>query len=199
MPSGFPYFLQFKSEFWNKDLMIWATVSSRSCCCCSPSSNAKNINNLISVLTILSMCRVISCVVGKGSLLWPVCSLDKTLLAFALLHCVRQGQTCLLFQVSLDFQLSHSSPLWWKGHLSLALVLGGLVGLHRTTSSSSVIGAQTWITVILNGMPWKWTEIILSFLRLHPSTTFQTLLLAMRAIPFLLRSFAHSRYNGHMN
>ena len=31
------------------------------------------------------------------------------------------------------------------------------------------------------------TEIILSFLRLHPSTTFQTLWLTMRAIPFLLR------------
>ena len=29
--------------------------------------------------------------------------------------------------------------------------------------------------MILNGMPWKRTEIILSFLRLHPSTAFQTL------------------------
>ena len=29
------------------------------------------------------MCRVTTCVVGKGCLLWPVCSLDKTLLAFA--------------------------------------------------------------------------------------------------------------------
>ena len=28
-----------------------------------------------------------------------------------------------------------------------------------------------------NGLPWKGTEIILSFLRLHPSTAFQTLLL----------------------
>ena len=27
----------------------------------------------------------------------------------------------------------------------------------------------------LNGLPWKQTEIILSFLRLHPSTAFQTL------------------------
>ena len=27
----FPYFLQFKSEFYNKKLMIWATVSSRCC------------------------------------------------------------------------------------------------------------------------------------------------------------------------
>ena len=33
-----------------------------------------------------------------------------------------------------------------------------------------ISGAQTWITVILNGLPWKLTEIILSFLRLYPST-----------------------------
>ena len=29
--------------------------------------------------------------------------------------------------------------------------------------------------MILNGLPWKPTEIILSFLRLHPSTAFRTL------------------------
>ena len=63
---------------------------------------------------VLSMCRVISCVVGRRCLLWPVCSLGNTLLAFALLQCVLQGQTCLLLQVSLDFLLLHSNPLWWK-------------------------------------------------------------------------------------
>ena len=88
--------------------MIWATVSSRSCFCwlsrASPSSAAKNIINLISVLTIcqcpyvsdvhmsvMSICRVFSCVVG-GCLLWPVCSLGKTLLAFALLHFVSKAK-----------------------------------------------------------------------------------------------------------
>ena len=54
--SGFPYFLQFKSELGNKELMIWATVSSQSCFCrlyrASPSLATKNIINLISVLTI---------------------------------------------------------------------------------------------------------------------------------------------------
>ena len=54
--SGFPYFLQFKSEFGNKEFMIWATVSSWSCFCwlyrVPPSLAAKNIINLISVLTI---------------------------------------------------------------------------------------------------------------------------------------------------
>ena len=47
---------------------------------------------------------------------------------------------------------------------------------NRSTSASSalLVRAQTWITVILNGLPQKPTEIILSFLRLHPSTAFQT-------------------------
>ena len=34
---------------------------------------------------VMSMCRVFSCIVGKGCLLWPMSSLGKTLLAFALL------------------------------------------------------------------------------------------------------------------
>ena len=54
--SGFPYFLQFKSEFFNKELMIGATVSSWSCFCwlyrAPPSLAEENIINLIWVLTI---------------------------------------------------------------------------------------------------------------------------------------------------
>ena len=64
------------------------------------------------------------------------------------------------------------------------LVLKGLVGLHRTVQLQLL---QAWITMILNGLPWKRTEIILLFLRLHPSTAFRTLLLTMMATPFLLR------------
>ena len=52
----FPYFLQFKPEFCVKELIIWAIVSSRSYFFwlyrASPSLAAKNIINLISVLTI---------------------------------------------------------------------------------------------------------------------------------------------------
>ena len=58
---------------------------------------------------VLSMCRIVSCVVGKG-----VCcgfSLDKILFAFALLNLVLEGQTCLLVLGSLDFLLLRSSPL----------------------------------------------------------------------------------------
>ena len=68
----------------------------------------------------------------KRCSLWPVHFLDKTLLLFALLHSVFQGQICLLLQVFLDFLLLHSRPLQWKEHLFWVLVLKGLVGLHRT-------------------------------------------------------------------
>ena len=55
-------------------------------------------------------------------------SLDRTLLAFALLHSVLQGQICLLLQVF----LLHSGPLNEKDIFLGVLVLKGLVGLHRT-------------------------------------------------------------------
>ena len=75
----------------------------------------------------MSTRRVFSCVVGRGCLLWPVRSLGKTLLAFALLHSILQGQISLLLQVLLDFLLLHSSPLSWKGHLFWVLVLEDLI------------------------------------------------------------------------
>ena len=118
--------------------MIWATVSSRSCFCwlyrafpifgCKENNQSDfGIDHLV-----MSVCRVIARVVARRYLLWPVRSFGKTLLAFALLHFVLQSQACLLLQVSLDFCLLHSNPLWWKGHLFLVLVLEGLVGLNRT-------------------------------------------------------------------
>jgi len=60
---------------------------------------------------VMSMYRVFSCVFGRGCLLRTVHSLGKTLLAFALLHSILQGQICLLLQVFLDFLLLYSSPL----------------------------------------------------------------------------------------
>ena len=82
---------------------------------------------------VMSMCRVVSCIVGKGCLLRPLCSLGKALLAFVQVHFVLQSQTCLFLQVSLAFLLLHSNPLWWKGHLFLLLVVEGLTGLHRAS------------------------------------------------------------------
>ena len=73
-PSGFSCFVQFKPKFCYKVLMVRDTVNSRSSFCWlyrfSPSSAAKNIISLISVdHLVMSMCRVISCVFGRGYLL----------------------------------------------------------------------------------------------------------------------------------
>ena len=122
--------------------MIWAMISSHSCFSdCTELLHLwlKKYNQsiLISVLTVWwCPCVVFSCVVGRGYLLWLVHSLGKTLVAFALLHSVLQGQIFLLLQVLLDFLLLHSSPLWLKGHFWGVLILEGLVGLQRTFNFS---------------------------------------------------------------
>ena len=102
---------------------------------------------------MMSMCTVFSCVVGRGCLLWPVHSLGKTLLDFALLHFVLQGQICLLLQVSFDLLLLHSSPLWWKKYLFWVLVLKGLVRLHRTVQFQLL--RHYWLGHRL-GLLWYW-------------------------------------------
>ena len=134
----------------------------------------------------------------RRCLLWPVCSLDKSVRLYPELF-FTTGKICLLFQVYLDLLLLHSNPLWWKGHIFLVLVTESLVGLQRTDQLQllwhSWLGNRFelqwwWITVMLNSilidLPWKWTKIVLPFLRLHPSTSFWTLL-TVRATPFLPR------------
>ena len=132
--SGFLHFHQFQSEFGNKEFMIWATVSSRSCFCwlyrASPfGCKEYNQSDFGVDHLVMSMCRVFSFVVGRGCLLWPVHSLGKTLLAFALLHAVLQGKICLLLQVFLDFLLLHSSLF---GIMDLQ-VLFGMMDLQKKT------------------------------------------------------------------
>ena len=172
--------------------MIWATVNSQSCFCilygASSSPSVKNIINLISVLAV-RWHRVFSCVVGRRCLLWPVHSLGKTLLAFALFHFVLQGHTCLLFHVSLDFVLLHSSPMWRKGHLFWMLFLEGLVGLS----------GDVWLKLLWHewlghiGLLWYWMVYLgnkpRSFCCFWDCTQVLHfgLLLTMRAISFLLR------------
>ena len=70
-------------------------------------------------------------------------------------------------------------------------VLQVFIEPFNSASASLLVGAQTWVAVILNGLPWKRTEIILSFLRLQPSTAFRTLLLTMMATPFFLRGLLY--------
>ena len=76
--------------------------------------------------------------------------------SLALLHSLLRGQTFLLLQLSLDFLLLHSTPLWWKGHpffFFLVLVLGGLIGLHRTVQLQLL---QHWWLGHRLGLLWYW-------------------------------------------
>ena len=138
---------------------------------------------------VMYTCRVFSCVVGRGCLLWPVCSLGKTLLPFALLYFSPQGQICLLLQVSLDFLLLHSCSLWWKGHLFGVLVQK--VFWVFTEPFNFSFFSITGQGIDLDYCDIEWfaleTDIILSFFRLHSGTAFWTLLLTVRANPCLLR------------
>ena len=100
-PSGFPCFLEFKPEFCNKELMIWATVRSRCCSCWLysffPSSAAKNIINLISVLLIWwCPCVESSLELEEKDVCYDQSVLVGKLLALALINFVLQGQTCQL-------------------------------------------------------------------------------------------------------
>ena len=173
--------------------MIWATVSSTSCFCwlyrASPSLVAKNIN-LILVLTIWWWWCVESfLVLLEEGVCYDQCVLLEKLLAFALLRFVLQGQICLLLQVPLDFLFLHSSPLWWKGHIFLVLVLG-VVGLHRTIQLQLL--QHLWSGHSLDFCDSEWFALETN--RDH-SVIFETVpkycisdsFVTMRATPFLLR------------
>ena len=95
----------------------------------------------------MSMCRVFSYVVGRGCLLWPVCSLGKTLLAFALLNFVPQDQGISWF-LTFAFQ----SPVM-KRTSRTNIVLEGLVGLHRPIQLQLL--QHYWLSHRL-GLRWYW-------------------------------------------
>ena len=148
----------------------------------------------------MSIFRVLSCVIGRGCLLWSVHSLGKTQLVFALLHFVLQGQTCLLLQVSLDFLLLYSSPQWWKGHLFVVLVLEG----YRTIQLQLL---QHYWSGHRLGLMWYWMVSLGNEQRsfCHFWDCIQVLHFRLFCwLWWLLHFFygipAHSsRYNGHLS
>ena len=60
-----------------------------------------------------------------------MCSLDKTLLTFALLHFILQGQICLLFWYLLTSYFCIPIP-YEENDVVFGVILEDLVGLHRT-------------------------------------------------------------------
>ena len=149
----------------------------------------------------MSMCRVFSCVIGRRCLLWPVRFLGKTLLAFALLHSVLQGQICLLLQVFLDFLLLHLSPLKWKGHLFWMLVLKGLVGLHRTIQLQLLQCYLSGHRLDYHDIEWFALETDHSVIfEIAPKYCISDSCWLWGLLHFFKGILAHvSRYDGHLN
>ena len=93
-------------------------------------------------------------------------------------------------QVSLDFLVLHSNPLWWKGHLFVVSVLEGLVGLYRT-GQLRLLWHQ-WLGKRL-GLLWCWMVCFENKLRsFYPfwdctQALHFRLLLTVRATAFFLR------------
>ena len=103
----------------------------------------------------MSMCRVFSCVVGRGCLLWPVCSLGKTLLAFALLHSVLhtpRPNLPVTPGVSWLPTFAFQSSIMKRTSFGV-LVLKDLVGLHRTIQLQLL--QHYWLGHRL-GLLWYW-------------------------------------------
>ena len=158
----------------------------------------------------MCMCRVLSYIVGKRCLLWPVSSFEKTLLAFFLLHFVLQTQSCLNTPgISWFSTLAFQSSMM-KSISLCVLVLNDLTGFPDAQQVKNLPVRQEmqeiWVPSlslqdpleegmashfsILAWRPrllWCWMVFLgseprsLSFLRLHPSTVFQILLLTMMA------------------
>ena len=138
--------------------MIWATVSSWSCFCwlyrASPSLAAENIISLISVLTIW-WCP---CVESSPVLLEEGVCCDQCVFLAELY----EPLPCFVLYPRPNLPVApgvswlpplHSSPLEWKGQLSWALVLEGLVGLHRSVQLQLL---QCYWSGHRLGLPWYW-------------------------------------------
>ena len=144
MPSGlvvFPIFFQFKSEFGNKEFMIWATVSSWSCGLVFADSIGllhlwlqKNLISLISVLTIWWYpCVEASLVLLEEGVPYEQCLLLANIfLATFMLHFV-PWRPNLPFTPDISWLPTFTFQSCIRKNKSfLVLVLKVLVGLPRT-------------------------------------------------------------------
>ena len=157
--SGFPYFLQFNSEFGNKEFMIWATVSFWSCFCwlyrVSPSLAAKNIISLILVLTMWwCPCVESSLVFLEEGVCYDQCVLLAKL--YEPLPCFILYSKTKFVCYSRCFLTSYFCipvPYNEKDVFFGVLVLEGLVGLHRTIHLQLL---QRYSLGHRLRLPWYW-------------------------------------------
>ena len=173
--------------------MIWATVSSWSCVWwlyrVSLSLTAKDIINLILVLTIWRCPCLLLCCWKRVFAVTSAFSWQNSVSLWPASFCTARPNLPVTPGISWLPTFAFQCPRVKRTPFGV-LVLEGFVSHHRTIQLQH-LSINCWDTDLdyhdKNGLPWKRTEIILSFLRLHSSTAFQTLLLTMMATPFHLR------------
>ena len=117
--------------------MIWATVSSRSCFCwlygtsLSLAAKKNNQSDFCIGHLVMSMCRVFSCVVGRGYLLWPMFSWQNPVILCPASFCTLMPNLPVTPGISWLPTFAFQSPIMTRTSFGL-LVLEGLVYLHRT-------------------------------------------------------------------
>ena len=163
--------------------MIWATVSSRSSFNWlfrdSSSLPAKNIS--IWFYITIWWCTRVESSLGLLKRMFAVTSMfswqNSVSLCPASFCTLRPNLPIILSTSWLSTLTFH--PLWWKEHLFFMLMLEDAVGIHSTGQLRLLwrqwLGHWLGLAVMLNGLSWKQTSIILLFLSLHPSIAFQTL------------------------
>ena len=173
--------------------MIGAAVNSWSCFCwlyrAFPSSPAKIwfwCDHLV-----MSMCRIVFCVVGRRCLLWPMHSLGKTVLAFALLHFV-----LLRPNLPVTTGISWLSTFAFQSPMMKRTSFFGVSSRRSYRSSQnpvSFFSISGWgIDLDYCDIEWFALEINKNHSVIFDITlkyAFWILLLTMRATPFLLRDF----------
>ena len=98
----------------------------------------------------MSMCRVFSCVVGRGCLLWPVCSLNKTFVSLCpASFCTPRPNLPITPGISWLFTFAFQSPMMRRtSFFFLVFVLESLVGIHQFSSVQSLSCFRLFVT------PW---------------------------------------------
>ena len=83
----------------------------------------------------MSMCRVVSCVVGRGCLLWPVRSLGITSSLCPASFCTPRPNLPVTPGISWLLTFAFQFPMMKRTSFFLVLVLEGLVGCHAAAKS----------------------------------------------------------------
>ena len=152
----------------------------------------------------MSMCRVFSCVVGRGCLLWPVCSLGKTVSLCPASILYSKAKSASYSRCFLTSYFCIPVPYTEKDIFFCVLVLKGLVGLHRTVQLQLL--QHYWLGHRL-GLLWYWMACLGKDQRsfCHFWDCIQVWHFRLFCWPWWLLHFfwgipaGSSQYNGHLS